>query len=42
MMDPEEVFGGLFGGERFKDIIGTVSIGREMKKELQKLSLIHI
>ena len=36
MMDPEEVFGGLFGGERFKDIIGTVSIGREMKKELQK------
>lgn len=36
MMDPEEVFGGLFGGERFHDIIGTISIGREMKEALQK------
>lgn len=36
VMDPEEVFGGLFGGERFHDIIGTVSLGREMKEALQK------
>lgn len=36
IMDPEEVFGGLFGGERFQDIIGTISIGREMKEALQK------
>lgn len=36
VMDPEEVFGGLFGGERFRDIIGTVSLGREMKEALQK------
>jgi len=35
-MDPEEVFGGLFGGDRFRDIIGTVSLGREMKEALQK------
>ncbi|WFD18437.1 hypothetical protein MCAP1_000640 [Malassezia caprae] len=36
VMDPEEVFGGLFGGDRFRDIIGTVSLGREMKEALQK------
>lgn len=36
MADPEEVFGSLFGGPRFRDIIGTISIGRDMKEELQK------
>ncbi|WFD29788.1 hypothetical protein MSPP1_000801 [Malassezia sp. CBS 17886] len=36
IVDPEEVFGGLFGGERFQDIIGTISIGREMKEALQQ------
>ncbi len=25
--DPEEVFGSMFGGERFQDFIGTISIG---------------
>ncbi|WFD42224.1 hypothetical protein MPSI1_000865 [Malassezia psittaci] len=36
IVDPEEVFGGIFGGDRFKDIIGTISIGRDMKEALQK------
>ncbi len=35
-MDPEEVFGSLFGGERFHDIIGTISIGKDMKEALQQ------
>ncbi|KDN48460.1 DnaJ-domain-containing protein [Tilletiaria anomala UBC 951] len=35
-VDPEEVFGSLFGGERFQDIIGTISIGRDMKEALQQ------
>ncbi|PWN38888.1 DnaJ-domain-containing protein [Ceraceosorus guamensis] len=35
-VDPEEVFGSLFGGQRFKDIIGTISIGRDMKEALQQ------
>lgn len=25
--DPEEVFGSMFGGERFVDLIGVISIG---------------
>lgn len=25
--DPEEVFGKMFGGDRFEDLIGSVSIG---------------
>ena len=36
MADPEEVFSSLFGGPQFRDIIGTISIGRDMKYELQK------
>ena len=36
VVDPEEVFGGLFGGERFYDIIGNISIGRDLKEALQK------
>ncbi|SNX83582.1 related to DnaJ-like protein [Melanopsichium pennsylvanicum] len=35
-VDPEEVFGSLFGGERFADIIGTISIGKDMKEALQQ------
>ncbi|KAJ1020103.1 hypothetical protein NDA16_004383 [Ustilago loliicola] len=35
-VDPEEVFGSLFGGERFADIIGTISIGKDMKDALQQ------
>lgn len=35
-VDPEEVFGSLFGGARFKDIIGTISIGKDMKEALQQ------
>lgn len=35
-VDPEEVFSSLFGGERFEDIIGKVSIGAEMKASLQR------
>lgn len=26
-IDPEEVFGQMFGGVRFEDLIGTISIG---------------
>lgn len=37
-VDPEAVFSTLFGGERFKDIIGTISLGQEMKAALQKES----
>lgn len=33
--DPEIVFGTMFGGERFQDLIGTISIGRDMKEALQ-------
>ena len=35
-VDPEEVFGSLFGGDKFQDIIGTISIGRDMKEALQQ------
>lgn len=35
-VDPEEVFGSLFGGARFADVIGKVSIGKEMKDALQQ------
>lgn len=35
-VDPEEVFGSLFGGARFTDIIGTISIGKDMKEALQQ------
>ncbi|PKI82970.1 hypothetical protein MVES_002810 [Malassezia vespertilionis] len=38
IVDPEQIFGGLFGGDRFQDIIGTISIGREMKEALQQNS----
>lgn len=38
-VDPEEVFGQLFGGERFKDIIGTLSIVADMKDAMQSEEL---
>lgn len=34
-MDPEEFFKQSFGGERFLDIIGEISIGREMRDALE-------
>ena len=33
--DPEVVFGTMFGGERFQDWIGTISIGKDMKDALE-------
>ena len=35
-MDPEEVFGIIFGGERFVPIIGHISLARDMKTALQE------
>jgi len=35
-VDPEEVFGAMFGGERFAPIIGTISLARDMKSALQE------
>lgn len=35
-VDPEEVFGAIFGGERFLPIIGTISLARDMKAALQE------
>lgn len=34
-VDPEEVFGAIFGGERFLPIIGQISLARDMKTALQ-------
>ncbi|GAA5845022.1 hypothetical protein JCM3766R1_004851 [Sporobolomyces carnicolor] len=36
MVDPEAIFSTLFGGERFQDIIGTISLGSEMKSAMQE------
>lgn len=35
-VDPEEVFGAIFGGERFVPIIGEISLARDMKTALQE------
>lgn len=35
-VDPEEVFGAIFGGERFTPIIGQISLARDMKAALQE------
>ncbi|KAG6833157.1 hypothetical protein H0H87_010544 [Tephrocybe sp. NHM501043] len=35
-VDPEEVFGAIFGGERFTSIIGDISLARDMKAALQE------
>lgn len=34
-VDPEEVFGIIFGGERFIPIIGEISLAKDMKSALQ-------
>ncbi|KAI0262035.1 X-domain of DnaJ-containing-domain-containing protein [Gloeopeniophorella convolvens] len=35
-VDPEEVFGAIFGGERFAPLIGQLSLARDMKTALQE------
>ncbi|KAJ6510449.1 X-domain of DnaJ-containing-domain-containing protein [Mycena sanguinolenta] len=35
-VDPEEVFGAIFGGDRFIPIIGQISLARDMKAALQE------
>lgn len=35
-VDPEELFGAIFGGERFTPIIGDISLARDMKTALQE------
>ncbi|PSR76265.1 hypothetical protein PHLCEN_2v8559 [Hermanssonia centrifuga] len=35
-VDPEEVFGAIFGGERFVPIIGHISLAKDMKAALQE------
>ncbi|KAJ7280326.1 X-domain of DnaJ-containing-domain-containing protein [Mycena rebaudengoi] len=35
-VDPEEVFGAIFGGDRFAPIIGQISLARDMKAALQE------
>lgn len=35
-VDPEEVFGAMFGGERFVPIIGHISLAKDMKAALQE------
>lgn len=34
-VDPEEIFGAIFGGERFIPIIGEISLAKDMKSALQ-------
>jgi DnaJ-class molecular chaperone len=34
-VDPEEVFGAMFGGERFEALIGRISLAHDMKTALQ-------
>ncbi|KAG0177296.1 hypothetical protein DFQ28_006127 [Apophysomyces sp. BC1034] len=36
IVDPEEFFRQSFGGDRFVDIIGEISIGRDMREALEK------
>lgn len=35
-VDPEEVFGAIFGGDKFVPIIGQISLARDMKSALQE------
>ncbi|PVF99391.1 DnaJ-domain-containing protein [Serendipita vermifera] len=35
-VDPEEIFGTIFGGEKFLPIFGQISLGRDMKTALQE------
>jgi DnaJ-class molecular chaperone len=34
-VDPEEVFGAMFGGARFEPLIGTISLAKDMKTAMQ-------
>lgn len=34
--DPEEVFGKMFGGDKFEDLVGQISIGKDMKDAFQQ------
>ncbi|KAG2072512.1 DnaJ-domain-containing protein [Suillus decipiens] len=36
-VDPEEIFGAMFGGERFVPIIGQISLAKDMKAALQEV-----
>lgn len=36
-VDPEEIFGAMFGGERFAPIIGQISLAKDMKSALQEV-----
>ncbi|KAG2052376.1 DnaJ-domain-containing protein [Suillus hirtellus] len=36
-VDPEEIFGAMFGGERFAPIIGQISLAKDMKAALQEV-----
>lgn len=36
-VDPEEVFGAIFGGDRFVPIIGHISLARDMKSAMQEV-----
>lgn len=35
-IDPEEVFGAIFGGEKFEPYIGHISLAKDMKAALQE------
>ena len=35
-VDPEEIFGTIFGGDRFVPIIGHISLAKDMKAALQE------
>jgi curved DNA-binding protein CbpA len=35
-VDPEEVFGAMFGGDRFEPLIGRISLAHDMKSALQE------
>lgn len=35
-VDPEEIFGSIFGGDRFVPIIGHISLARDMKAAMQE------
>lgn len=35
-VDPEEVFGAMFGGDRFVPIIGHISLAKDMKAAMQE------
>lgn len=40
--DPEEVFGKMFGGDRFEDLIGQISIGTSSSSCPHSSNSIHI